>query len=362
MDPDHDFIHIGYTAQTGGKKVRQSPSKSATLYRVGTKKRGNDANIWIIVENKNGVKKWQIHRRKDNKTKAKTKTKSKTKKKLKCSSPKRGEKVSKACKKKLVNISKMKVLDFYDVKQKTEDDLKEVIKNSSSDVKVVIKGIMKLIKDLRKLGKTAHIIPLPLSDGGIYWTDYAGDYLNEIYGNDWFDNHMYFTIYLNREGDQINTDREIGVSYSTLNRDEKIKVIELMEKHIPNRYSWRGSNTEKIFVQYEKGEPNDLDISKLKDNDTYPQFYVNINFNSKKINLFEDDKALVDKVVKQINAIAKVDFMDHEYGMHDMSIFLYSVDLKKREKIQNKIEELFDRMKGDKVIKTYSINFYESPE
>ena len=44
----------------GGKKksskIRPSPTDSATLYNIGTKKEGNDGNIWIVVKNKNGVK------------------------------------------------------------------------------------------------------------------------------------------------------------------------------------------------------------------------------------------------------------------------------------------------------------------
>ena len=33
--------------------TRKSPTQSATLYKVGTKKIGNDDNMWIIVENTN---------------------------------------------------------------------------------------------------------------------------------------------------------------------------------------------------------------------------------------------------------------------------------------------------------------------
>jgi hypothetical protein len=40
------------------KKNRPSPSDSATKFKLGTKKKGNDGNMWIIVENKNGVKRW----------------------------------------------------------------------------------------------------------------------------------------------------------------------------------------------------------------------------------------------------------------------------------------------------------------
>jgi hypothetical protein len=53
--------------ETGGKidmdnksrpKLRPSPSISATLFDLNTKKKGNDGNMWIIKMNKNGVKKW----------------------------------------------------------------------------------------------------------------------------------------------------------------------------------------------------------------------------------------------------------------------------------------------------------------
>jgi len=42
---------------------RKSPSKSATLYSVGTKKTGNDGNKWIVVSNKNNVKKWALFKK-----------------------------------------------------------------------------------------------------------------------------------------------------------------------------------------------------------------------------------------------------------------------------------------------------------
>jgi hypothetical protein len=39
-------------------KVRKGPASSATKFSVGTKKKGNDGNMWKIVENKNGTKRW----------------------------------------------------------------------------------------------------------------------------------------------------------------------------------------------------------------------------------------------------------------------------------------------------------------
>ena len=39
--------------------MRQGPTESATQFRVGTRKRGNDGNQWIIAVNYEGVHRWQ---------------------------------------------------------------------------------------------------------------------------------------------------------------------------------------------------------------------------------------------------------------------------------------------------------------
>jgi hypothetical protein len=39
-------------------KERKGPEESATLFAVGTRKRGNDGNMWIISETSAGVKRW----------------------------------------------------------------------------------------------------------------------------------------------------------------------------------------------------------------------------------------------------------------------------------------------------------------
>ena len=39
-------------------KTRKGPSSSATKSSVGTKKKGNDGNMWKVVKNKNGTKRW----------------------------------------------------------------------------------------------------------------------------------------------------------------------------------------------------------------------------------------------------------------------------------------------------------------
>lgn len=44
-------------------KIRKSPTESATLYKLGTKKKGNDGNLWVIAENINGIKRWKLNRK-----------------------------------------------------------------------------------------------------------------------------------------------------------------------------------------------------------------------------------------------------------------------------------------------------------
>lgn len=39
--------------------TRNSPTESATLYAVNYKKKGNDGNLWKVIETVNGVKRWQ---------------------------------------------------------------------------------------------------------------------------------------------------------------------------------------------------------------------------------------------------------------------------------------------------------------
>lgn len=61
-----------------GGKTRKGPSESATKYKVGTKKKGNDGNIWIIKKTSNGTHRWnKINSTKKIKSKSTLKSKSK---------------------------------------------------------------------------------------------------------------------------------------------------------------------------------------------------------------------------------------------------------------------------------------------
>lgn len=74
-----------------GGKTRKGPSESATKYKVGTRKLGNDGNVWIIKKASNGVQRW-------------TKIKNNSTKKLK------SKKNNKTISKKDISLEKLKQL------------------------------------------------------------------------------------------------------------------------------------------------------------------------------------------------------------------------------------------------------------
>ena len=74
-----------------GGKTRKGPSESATKYKVGIRKLGNDGNIWIIKKTSNGIQRW-------------TKIKNNSTKKIKSKS------INKTISKKDISLEKLKQL------------------------------------------------------------------------------------------------------------------------------------------------------------------------------------------------------------------------------------------------------------
>nr|UZT29145.1 hypothetical protein [Nucleocytoviricota sp.] len=60
---------------TTKKKIRKGPEESATKFTVGTIKKGNDGNNWIIIETKNKTHRWKKLDNTNNKTIKKSKSK-----------------------------------------------------------------------------------------------------------------------------------------------------------------------------------------------------------------------------------------------------------------------------------------------
>jgi len=154
-------------------KKRKGPSESATLFSVGVKKKGNDGNIWIIVKNKNGVKRWKKHifKKKMTKTKKKRKTKSSQKKKRKTKSSKKKKQKTKKNQKYFIHdnggrpfkvVINGKNLDIFTF----DKDLKEEFGEDNVDYDTLVKSY----KNLKKI-----FIPKGIDDRGNKWSGGNGN-------------------------------------------------------------------------------------------------------------------------------------------------------------------------------------------
>ena len=281
--------------------TRPSPSKSATLYKVGTIKVGNDGNKWIIAENKNGVKKWQ-------------KYKIITEKKMSKSTEKKTS----------TGIS----LDmFYGVKILTEKNL-EKIANKNETTKYIYTIIKtNIIPEINKLGIKTFIVPSPLSSYGSYWSDFPFDYIKKTYKQELHDiNYMYFVFSLNQKADEIMTDQSIQIKFKELSKENKIKLIDIFEKYLLGYYSWNGSNNMSMDIVFTKNKLiKPIKKSILKENDIFPLLYIRIDT---KINLFNEKKILNDTIKFFETTCSKYDVL-FDAGIHDIIFSIYSFNDKK---------------------------------
>jgi hypothetical protein len=206
---------------------RPSPTQSATLYTTGTKKTGNDGNTWIITQNVNGTKRWKLY-----------------KKESKKESKKVSKKISKKVSKK--EIKSLNNFGFTPVFEKKLDKIMETHNN------VVYDKIKKnIIPELNKLGIETYIVPLPLSKNGHYFTDYAPEYIRQVYNKDMIVRlnikDIYFVFKLTHDGNKLNTD-EILVNYTPFGNKKK-NVIEIFKKYLGNKFDWDGSNIKAIVIK-----------------------------------------------------------------------------------------------------------------
>ena len=165
--------------------MRKGPEESATLFSVGTKKKGNDGNLWVIVKNKNGVKRWN---KKTNKSKKRSLKKSiKKRKKSNKTSKKTGKKL---IGKNLNNSSKLLKGKKYLIFDNGGRPYKVIIKGNSLDIFTYDDSVEDinyddysiLVKSYRKLKKI--FIPKGIDDRGKSWSGGKGNtILAQISGN-----------------------------------------------------------------------------------------------------------------------------------------------------------------------------------
>jgi hypothetical protein len=312
-------------------KNRLSPTQSATLFKVDTIKTGNDGNKWIIVENKNGVKRWKLYKKsskKPSKKSSKKPSKKISKKPSKKISKKPSKKISKKPSKKGIDLS-----TFYGIKIVSQKQL-EKISQSNPDSKYIYDIIKsKIIPQINKLGIETFLVPLPLSDNNKYWDDFPPDYIKSIFKKDILDiDFMFFVFDLNKNANEINLDKSIRVQFSRLDLDKKINIINIFEKYLFGYFEWNGSNHKSIIINFIKTKnPKHIDKKNIKQNDTYPILTVNLD---SKINLIQD-KITLNKLVDGFENLNKKYFPIWSAGIFDFECLIYSFDMNDKKYIEN---------------------------
>ena len=248
--------------------------------KTETVMKGLDGNEWKVIETKNGYKRWIKLKKTDN----------------------------------------FSLENFYDIPKIIDsNDLDLIIKKESKNIINIFKILNdSIIPEIKKLNKYTNIVPIPISNNDIYWSDYPDSYLNNINSNtDWQDNYIYFGVYLDCNY-KINKTKYISIMYSQLNLEEKKNLINIFYKYLPNNYEWNGNNNKIMMINLKKRKIKKININDLKSNDNYPYLYIFIKlekFDHINLNILEvEDINSLFKSLEKING-----HIDYSYSDEDLT-------------------------------------------
>ena len=258
--------------------------------------------------------------------------------------------------------------DFFGFDVIDEEKLSFIInKTQNENVKNVYKCINVIIPLIRKMGFNVDIVPLPISEDGVYWSDYADTYLNEKYKhqNDFFlKDFMYFTVYLDERAN-INVNRDISISFSELIKEQKCSILALFYEHLLNNFSWNGDNNKIMSITYEPIEnPTKLNFDLLRSDDRFPLLHVFISFRiTKDYGLF--DYLEKDNIISEIENILENEKITCSYGHFDIEITGSVVDMKEVDKIYKKLTTILSKVKRKNEdsfgVKSCKFYYYDEP-
>ena len=185
---------------------RKSPTQSATLYKIGTKKKGNDGNIWIIVENKNNIKKWQLYKKSINK------------------------------------IEDIPIDKMYDKIYFKKNNWNKWLENSTPELKLFVNKIRKSYADFKKIKlKIVEVIEPPSKSG--HWIEqYPVSYVKKKYPQYYDTNvipHIIFRFKINFNFHLATEYKHICVEAYIYNMsdDIKTKLIKYLDNHFTKQYA-----------------------------------------------------------------------------------------------------------------------------
>jgi hypothetical protein len=232
----------------------------------------------------------------------------------------------------------MNILDFFGFDRLvTTEELYDMVGGTQySDLFEKIKQCM---ESLKQLGYSTDIVPLPYSRYDCYWSDYATTFLSRKHGLNFFDRpYLFFVVYLNFGGTQINTDKCIVINYEHLKVEGKRQVLECFYGHLFQHFVWCGDNNECMKIEYKPLQnPERLDFNTLKNDDTYPYMSIKIVMR-KKMDL---DRHI--PVIIELQHLLERYKFSVEYDTQSVEINVRCVPKKEFEMLYNQIESVIKR-------------------
>lgn len=207
---------------------RKGPTESATLYKIGTKKTGNDGNKWIVSENINGIKRWKIFKKISKKSSKKTSRKTIV--------------VKKATKRKS-KMGKYPPLVYYDMPKIKQNNWDLWLELLTLKQKEYIYKIRKSYDELKKININSIEVILTLSNSNIYWGDYAWDYAGIKYPDMLEDDNSYL-IYVYKLDKDLHL-IEINIQHK-ISKKDKNNFLDFSKKYFNNHMVWSGKNKDSI--------------------------------------------------------------------------------------------------------------------
>ena len=172
--------------------------------KEGTKKTGQDGNLWFVKKIKNGSLRWI----KMNKTSTSQNKKKKQQSKII---------------KKYRHLNKSQLKTLYKIKKELKKELKKI------DVKLFI------INNKIRYGR--------------FWSDYPWDVVMDKLDN--FDQHKVLIVNLKlcEDNEIVLTDKGLYIQHSNIKYSIKKKVVTILKNLFGKNYSWNGKQSQAIHIK-----------------------------------------------------------------------------------------------------------------
>jgi len=222
----------------------------------------------------------------------------------------------------------------------TEDLLEKIVPDTPQSS--LFEKITKAMVELRdQLNISVDIVPLPYSSQNCYWSDYASAFLGKKHNHTFFnDLFIYFAVYMDQQGANLNLGRPIALSFSPFKAEMKRKVLDCFYAVLPEHYEWSGDNNEVMLVHYAPRPIRRLDYATLRSNDTYPNLRLRIKMKK---------KGLIDYAIQNLSVVKELQELfkkkhdyktDMEYGSADVELEIRCVAKDNVEELCRQIESI----------------------